>query len=135
MQRGNHILLNDMHNSPETLYESIEKVIHRALYKVSNNFPLMLRFITPVSHDEWLMNDNYNDYRLTAREEHEEGMMYVTLSYCSKHIQGSLDLPLMPRYHISNLSKSGEPRPISCWPLVFHRAMLLFARSHGCSRL
>ncbi len=133
MQRDDHLPLDEIYSTPEALHEDVEKIIDLALYEVSENTPLRLRFITPVSFDEWLEDDNYNDYRLTTPEEHEDILKYATVSYCWKHTQSSIGLPPMPQYRISKPSKDlpGGFKLISCPELVFHRAMM-FARSRKC---
>lgn len=132
MQRDDNLPLNEIYSSPEALHEEIEKILDLALYKVPENTPLRLRFITPVSFDKWLADDRYNEYRLTMPEEHTNGMAYITVSYCWKHTQSMNGLSPLPHYHILDESKAGEPTPIGCPNLVFHRAML-FARSRKCA--
>jgi hypothetical protein len=133
MQRDDHIPLHRICSTPGALHESVEKIIDLALYEVPNDEPIRLRFITPVSPDEWLADDNYNDYRLTTPEEHEHGMIYITVSYCWQHTQSSDGLSSIPRYCISGSSKElhNESRPVRCPELVFHRAMI-FAKSRQC---
>ena len=136
MQRDDHVPLNELFDSPEVLHEQVERIIDLALYEVSYDSPLRLRFITPVSRDKWLLDENYNEYRLTTPEEHQHDMDYVTVSYCWKHTQSTKGLPQIPQYRISKSSEGAmcKPGPISCPELVFHRAML-FARSHKCQYL
>ena len=81
MQRDDHVPLNELFDSPEVLHEQVERIIDLALYEVSYDSPLRLRFITPVSRDKWLLDENYNEYRLTTPEEHQHDMDYVTVSY------------------------------------------------------
>jgi len=132
MQRDDHLPLYEIYSTPEALHEEIEKILDLALYRVPENTPLRLRFITPVSVERWLADDSYNDYRLTTPEEHADGMAYITVSYCWKHTQSMEGLLPLPHYHISDWSKAGGPMPIGCPALVFHRAML-FARSRKCA--
>ncbi|KAH6846093.1 hypothetical protein B0T12DRAFT_397011 [Alternaria alternata] len=136
MQRDDRVPLKEIYDNPEALHEKVERIIDLALYEVSYDSPLRLRFITPVSRDQWLVDDNYNEYRLTTPEEHQHDMEYVTVSYCWKHTQSTQGLPQIPQYRISKSSDVAmcEPRPISCPELVFHRAML-FARSRKCQFL
>ncbi|KAI4645520.1 uncharacterized protein J4E78_009433 [Alternaria triticimaculans] len=92
MQRDDHLPLTEIYSSPEALHEEVEKILDLALYKVPENTPIKLRFITPVSVEKWLVDDSYNDYRLTTPEEHADGMEYITVSYCWKHTQSMEDL-------------------------------------------
>jgi len=132
MQRDDHLPLNEIYSTPEALHEEVERILDLALYKVPEKTPIRLRFITPVCVERWLADDSYNDYRLTTPEEHADGMEYITVSYCWKHTQSMEGRPPLPHYHISDWSKAGEPIPIGCPTLVFHRAML-FARSRKCA--
>ncbi|KAF7678950.1 hypothetical protein GT037_002698 [Alternaria burnsii] len=136
MQRDDRVPLKEVYETPEALREKVERIIDLALYEVSYDSPLRLRFITPVSRDQWLGDENYNDYRLTTPEEHQDDMDFVTVSYCWKHTQSTKGLSRIPQYCISKSSEDTmcEPRPISCPELVFHRAML-FARSRKCQFL
>lgn len=136
MQRDDRVPLRETYNTPEVLHEQVERIIDLALYEVSYDSPLRLRFITPVSRDKWLLDENYNEYRLTTPEEHQHDMDYVTVSYCWKHTQSTKGLRQIPQYRISKSSENMvcDPRPISCPALVFHRAML-FARSRKCQFL
>jgi len=131
MQRDDHLPLSEIYSTPQALHEEIERILDFALYKVPENTPLRLRFVTPVSVERWLADDGYNAYRLTTPEEHTDGMAYITVSYCWKHTQSMRGLSPLPHYQISDGLKAGEPAPISCPNLVFHRAML-FARSRSC---
>ncbi|CAN9435098.1 unnamed protein product [Alternaria alternata] len=133
MQRDDRVPLKEIYDTPEALHEQVERIIDLALYEESYDTPLRLRYVTPVSREQWLANDNYNEYRLTPLDEHQHDMDYVTVSYCWKHTQSLQDLPPIPQYLISKSSEDTpcEPRPISCPELVFHRAML-FARSRKC---
>jgi hypothetical protein len=133
MQRDERVPLKELFGTPEALHEQVERIIDLALYEVVDNSPLRLRFITPMSRDQWLIDENSNEYRLTTPQEHQHDMDYVTVSYCWKHTQSTKGLPQIPRYHISKSSEGAmcKPRPISCPELVFHRAML-FARSRRC---
>ena len=74
--------MRERYPTPEALHEDLKKIYDLALYEVSYSEPLKLRFITPMSFDEWLADDNYNDYRLTTPEEHQNNMDYITISYC-----------------------------------------------------
>jgi len=122
---------NELYPTPEALHEALQKINDIALYEVSIDEPIQIRLITPVSTEQWLVDDNYNDYRLTNPEEYQDGLKYVTVSYCWKQTQSSLDLSALPRYHITGRPGTSEPTPISCPELVFHRAMM-FARSRRC---
>ncbi|KAI4944215.1 hypothetical protein J4E91_008769 [Alternaria rosae] len=99
MQRDDNLPLNEIYSTPEAVHEEVERILDLALYKVPENTPLRLRFITPVSVEKWLADDGYNDYRLTTPEEHDDGMAYITVSYCWKHSQSMEILPPLPHYH------------------------------------
>ncbi|OAG13273.1 hypothetical protein CC77DRAFT_675279 [Alternaria alternata] len=133
MQRDDRVPLKEIYDTPEALHERVERIIDLALYEESYDSPLRLRFVTPVSREQWLANDNYNEYRLTTPDEHQHDMDYVTVSYCWKHTPSLQGLPPISQYRISKSSEDTpcEPSPISCPRLVFHRAML-FARSREC---
>ena len=131
MQWNNTAPVGERYPNPEALHEDLEKIYDLALYEVSYSEPLKLRFIMPMSFDEWLVDDRYNNYRLTTTEEHQKDMEYITVSYCWKQAQSLNDSPPLPRYQIFGLSKTNGSTPISCPELVFHRAML-FARSRRC---
>ena len=128
--------MDEVHSSPEAMHESIEKIIDLALYKASDDEPIKIRFITPLSSAEWILDGEYCDYRLTTLDEHRNGMEYVTVSYCWQHEQSTQGLPAVPSYTIIDPNKTLHegPKPISCPPLVFHRAMQ-FARSRNCPYL
>jgi len=132
MQRDDHLPLNEIYSTPEALHEEVERILDLALYEVPDDTPFSLRFITPVSVERWLGDDSYNDYRLTTPEECAENTLYITVSYCWKHAQSTRGLLPLPHYHIMDWSKTGEPTPIACPTLVFHRAMM-FARSRECA--
>ncbi|CAN9399110.1 unnamed protein product [Alternaria alternata] len=108
MQRDDRVPLKEIYDTPEALHEQVERIIDLALYEESYDTPLRLRYVTPVSREQWLANDNYNEYRLTPLDEHQHDMDYVTVSYCWKHTQSLQDLPPIPQYLIS---KSSEDTP------------------------
>jgi hypothetical protein len=120
--------MGERYPTPEALHQGLKEILDLALYEVANGEPFSLRFVTPASRDKRLVNENYNDYRLTTQEEHLNGIEYNTVSNSWKHEQISDDGSPLPRYHISGPSKTNEPTPISCPGMVFHRAMV-FARS------
>ncbi|CAN9343815.1 unnamed protein product [Alternaria alternata] len=78
MQRDDRVPLKEIYDTPEALHEQVERIIDLALYEESYDTPLRLRYVTPVSREQWLANDNYNEYRLTPLDEHQHDMDYVT---------------------------------------------------------
>ncbi|CAA9963863.1 hypothetical protein PTMSG1_07222 [Pyrenophora teres f. maculata] len=66
MERDIKRHVDEIHTSPEAMHESIEKIIDLALYKASDDERISLRFITPVLPKEWILDEQYNDYRLTT---------------------------------------------------------------------
>jgi len=135
MQRDDHLPLGQIYGDKKTLLKSIDKIIRLALVKATDDEPLQLRFLRPISPNNRLKHEEYVDLELTSAKEHTQGLIYTTVSYCWNHAQIEREEMQVPEYRIWDASGPRQaPRQIRCPKLVLHRA-LRFARGQGCQYL
>ena len=132
MQYDTHLQIANIHSNPRALHERIEEIIDLALVEPSEDSPLKLRFITPLSLEAWIADESYCDFKLTLPDEHKPQMEFISVSYCWAHTQSMAGLPTIPEYCIQDVTKPKSPgRPVHCPKLVFHRSVQ-FARQCRC---
>jgi hypothetical protein len=135
MQRDDHLPLGQIYGDKRTWLKSIDEIARLALVKSTDDEPLQLRFLTPVQPDGQSTPKDYVYLQLTSAEEHTQGLVYTTVSYCWNHAQIEREEMQVPEYRIWDASDPCRaPRQIRCPKLVLHRA-LRFARGQDCRHL